>query len=137
GEYPTVAKLLVERLPDRSPHLIPWEDVRAFGDPIQVDDLDAAPLQSDDALDGCEVLRRDVLDALVIDLGQQRTVRVNDLWLRSEGPPGGAYDGGSLVVGGIDATPTAILRRISGPWLGHRLFGRGDSRQLIDWTDVE
>ena len=138
GEYPPVAKLLVDRSGgQRSSHLIPWDDVRVFGDPIQVDDLDAAPLRCDDALDGCEVLRRDVLDALVIDLGQQRTVRVNDLWLRSEGPPGGAYDGGSLVVGGIDATPTAILRRISGPWLGHRLFGRGDSRQLIDWTDVE
>jgi magnesium transporter len=138
GEYPPVAILLVERpAPTRSCHLVPWDDVLEVADSVLVEDLDAAPRRSDDALDGCELLKRDVLDALVLDLARQRTIRVNDLWLRTAGPPGGGYDGGRLVVGGVDATPRAILRRIGGRTLGRRLFGRGSPHQLVDWTDIE
>jgi CBS domain-containing protein len=158
GAYPTVTVLLVERRqPEQSCHLIPWADVHTFADPIVVEDLDAAPLQSDEALADCEVLKRDVLDALVLDLARERTVRVNDVWLRPDDPPDdgqdggeaviggrdgtqpivGGRDGGRLVVGGVDATPRAIVRRVSGRWPGSSLYGHRQPAQLIDWTDIE
>jgi CBS domain-containing protein len=138
AECPTVTYLLVERRQaGRACHRIEWADVQEIADPIVVSDLEVAPIQNDETLEGCEILKRDVLDALVLDLAGTRTVRVNDLWLQSEGPARGDHDGGRLVVGGVDATPTAILRRISGPWLGRALFRRGRPSQLIDWPDIE
>lgn len=138
GEYPPVTVLLVEvEAAGRVSRLVPWDGVRALADPILVDDLEDVPAQTDDGLDGCEVLKRDVMDTLVLDLARERTVRVNDLWLRWEGPPGDGYDGGRLVVGGVDATATAIARRILGRWTERHLFGRPRREQLIDWQDVE
>jgi len=138
GTYPMVTVLLVEsQQPSRSSRLVPWDDVERFSDPIVVKDLDAVPLQSDEGLEGCEVLKRDVLDALVLDLARERTVRVNDLWLQTEVTVEGANDGGGLVVRAVDATPRAILRRVSGPRLGRLLFGLGSVRHRIDWTDIE
>ena len=138
GAYPPVALLLVERRqPGPSCHLIPWDQVVEIGETILVDDLEEAPLHSEEGLDGCELLKRDVLDALVLDLERQSTVRINDLFLRFEGTPAGGYDGGRLVVGGVDATVLAVLRRIAGRRLGRRLFGPGRPVQLIDWDNIE
>ena len=115
GAYPPVVLLLVERRrPGPSCHLVPWDEVLEVGDPVRVTDLDAAPPRSEEGLDGCDLLKRDVLDALVLDLDRQRTVRVNDLSLRFEGPAAGGHDGGRLVIGGVDATLQAVLRRLVG-----------------------
>jgi CBS domain-containing protein len=138
GAYPPVVHLLVERRrPEQAGHLVPWDEVLEVGDPIRVADLDAAPPRTEDGLEGRDLLKRDVLDALVLDLDRQRTVRVNDLSLRFEGPPGGGHDGGQLVVDGVDATVQAILRRVVGRRLGRRLFPPGDRARLVDWEDVE
>jgi CBS domain-containing protein len=125
------------RRPEQAGHLVPWDEVLEVGDPIRVADLDAAPPRTEDGLEGRDLLKRDVLDALVLDLDRQRTVRVNDLSLRFEGPPGGGHDGGQLVVDGVDATVQAILRRVVGRRLGRRLFPPGDRARLVDWEDVE
>jgi magnesium transporter len=138
GDYPPVSILLVERRQsDPSHHLMPWDKVLEVGEAILVADLDEALIRSDEALEGCDLLGRDVLDSLVLDLGRERAVRVNDLWLRFEGQPGGGHDGGRLVVGGVDAGVRAMFRRLAGRRLGRRLFGPGRHQDLIDWPDVE
>jgi CBS domain-containing protein len=136
GEYPPVSVFLVEYgRPRSSRRLIYQEDVDEIGNPIRVRDLAAAPCQSEDGLEELDLLKRDVLDALVLDLDRQRTVRVNDLWLRLEDPL--SDGGGRLVVGGVDASARAILRRLAGRWRFARRPGSGSVGQLIDWSDVE
>jgi CBS domain-containing protein len=138
GACPPVTLLLVERRdPNPSCHLVPWDEVLYLSNPIRIEDLDAAPPQSDEGLEGCEVLKRDVLDALVLDLDRQRAVRVNDLWLQLEEPSEGSGERFRLVVGGVDATPQAILRRLAGRGIGHRLFGSVKPDHLVDWENIE
>jgi len=69
GACPPVALLVVERRrPGSSGNLVPWDEVLEVGDPILVADLDAAPPRLGAGLEGCELLKRDILDALGLDL---------------------------------------------------------------------
>jgi Mg/Co/Ni transporter MgtE len=68
--------------------------------------------------------KRDILDALVVDVGRRHTLRANDLWLREQD--------GRLWLAGADASPWAVLRR-----LGRGVFGRGAEPRLLDWKDLE
>lgn len=70
------------------------------------------------------LLRRDILDALVIDLLGRRTTRVTDLLLGN--------DEGSLRIKGADAGLAAMARRIT-----RGRFGRVDREALFDWKYVE
>jgi hypothetical protein len=84
-EHPPVTDLIV-RGPDGRATL-PWGSVVGVDWPdrrLTVSDLGAAePVGADQLLDAT-LLRRDVLDAMVIDLANRRTTRANDLWLRDE-----------------------------------------------------
>ena len=112
--------------------IVPMELVVDVGDPIRVADLEAAEACSDERLVERDLLRRDVLDMLVLDLDRERTVRVNDIWLEPGAASPAAAGGAGLVLAGIDVTPQAILRRIT-----RGLVGGSKPKHLVDWTDVE
>ncbi|MBI2863052.1 MAG: magnesium transporter [Chloroflexi bacterium] len=75
--------------------------------------------------DGEVLLTRDVLDKQLVDVNGRRVVRVNDLQL--------APVDSEVRVVGVDVSPQAILRRL-GP---ASLFGKLQSREIIDWANVE
>ena len=87
-------------------------------------DLAAALPTPAESLAQAVLLKRDVLDALVLDLGQRRAARANDLWLQEEN--------GQLLLRGVDLSAAAVLRRLT---FGR--LGRGDERRMVDWHDVE
>jgi CBS domain-containing protein len=135
---PPIVLLVVRTGKDR--RVVPSEQIVKFHDPIRVSDLTESTPCSEEFLDGHDLLRRDVLDQLVLDLDQERAVRVNDIWLKPAAavPDAPAHAaalarGGDtgLVVNGIDVSPQAILRRITRGFIG------GAPAQLVKWTDVE
>jgi Mg/Co/Ni transporter MgtE len=89
-----------------------------------VADLSQARAAPPEALRRTVLLRRDILDALVLDVERRQAMRANDLWVREED--------GSLWLRAADVSPWAVLRR-----LGRGLLGRGAERRLVDWRDIE
>src|SRR5918911_4035256 len=87
-------------------------------------DLEAGRAAPAEALTRTVLAKRDIMDALVVDVGRRNTLRANDLWLREQA--------GRLWLAGADASPWAVLRRLGRGWLG-----RGAERRLVDWKDVE
>jgi magnesium transporter len=69
-------------------------------------------------------LRRDVLDALILDLQNRRTTRANDLWLEQEDQ--------ELRLTAADTSVRAILRRLTSG-----KFNGSDRRDLYDWKYIE
>ncbi|MCA1588796.1 MAG: CBS domain-containing protein [Acidobacteria bacterium] len=121
-DYPPVTHLLV--LENGESWSVEWVEVVSFdrkARTINVRDLKSAKKKTDDKN---VRLKRDVLDALVIDLSGRRTARVTDLLLREEDD--------ALRVKGVDAGLAAMLRRVTGGRLG-RLRGEA----LFDWKYVE
>ena len=106
---------------------LPWSDVESIEwrhRAVVVADLHAATdVQADEDTLAVRA-RRDVMDALIVDVGRRHTLRANDLWLREEH--------GQLWLAGADASPWAVVRR-----LGRGVFGRGAERRLVDWKDIE
>lgn len=76
------------------------------------------------ALKRTVLLRRDILDALLLEVANRQSMRANDLWLRQ--------DEGRLWLMGADISPWAVLRR-----LGRGLLGDGHGRRVVDWAHVE
>jgi magnesium transporter len=122
-DYPLVSHLVVRDL-QRIDTVLPWERVTTIdrtSRQIQVQDEkgQAAALP-----DSVVRLRRDVLDALILDLRHRRATRANDLWLKEEN--------GLLRVSAVDASARAILRRLARGWY------RGVDRDgLYDWKNIE
>ena len=126
GDYPPVSHLLIKGRsgPTRSLEWgqiasIDWRQRRIF-----VRDLRSGRAAPGAALTRSVLAKRDILDALIVDLGRRQTLRANDLWLREEG--------GLLWLAGADASPWAVLRR-----LARGVLGRGAERRLVDWKDLE
>jgi magnesium transporter len=126
GDYPPVVRLVFHG-PDHHLAELPWDAVHVAdwaGGRLTVADLSAAVPVSSDTLEQAVLLKRDVLDALVLDLENRQAVRANDLWLYE--------DSGSLLLRAVDIGAWAVLRR-----LGQGLLGRGVDRNLVDWKHVE
>ena len=126
GDYPTVTRLVV-RWPDREQRTLPWSAVEATdwrGRRVRVANLAAAEQVTPGALARAVLLRRDIVDALVLDLRQRSALRANDLELREEG--------GRLVLSAADVGATAVLRRL---FLGR--FGFRARPTLHDWREIE
>jgi CBS domain-containing protein len=122
GDYPTVTRVLVpgdggslQALP--APHDLTPGDVRVPS-PATPEPVDET------ALERTVLLRRDVLDALVLDLSALRAVRANDLWLQSS-------ETGVLLVA-ADISPWGVVRRLT-----RGLVGRDVAKDFLDWKDVE
>ncbi len=126
GDYPTVTRLVV-RWPDREQRTLPWAAVEATdwrARRVRVADLAAAKPADPGALERAVLLRRDIVDALVLDLGQRSALRANDLELREEG--------GRLVLSAADVGALAVLRRL---FLGR--LGLRARPVLHDWKEIE
>jgi CBS domain-containing protein len=123
GDYPPIRSLLLAG-PGGTPAALPWLETSLQDRAIRVPAIaDARPV-GDEELAQMVLLRRDLLDALLLDIAGLRAVRANDVWLRHEAT--------RLVVAGIDVSPWAVLRRLSRGLLGH-----GDEGGLLDWRSVE
>jgi len=103
-----------------------WKDVNEVdrsGRLIKVNDLNPATPVGDDR-DGEVLLKRDVLDALIIDLLNRRTTRSADLLLSTTD--------GEMRLKAVDAGLGAMLRRITGG--RYSGFRKSD---MYDWRYVE
>jgi hypothetical protein len=124
-DYPPVAHLYF-KAKDGAVRL-PWAEVMEYDKPgkgITVRNLDAAGTFEDRDLKDEVLLKRDVLDGLIVDLMGRRTTRASDLELLP--------DDGVLRLRAVDAGLSAMLRRIT------RGIYRGARRKdLYDWKYVE
>jgi CBS domain-containing protein len=125
-DYPAVTRLLFAGPGGRQMEL-PWTAVVSseWGlGRVRVNDLGAGRAAPAAALKHSVLLKRDILDALLIDVEHRQTMRANDLWLRQ--------DDAGLWLRGADISPWAVLRR-----LGRGLLGGGHDRRVVDWAHVE
>lgn len=126
GDYPAVTRLLFKGQ-SRYQSELPWEDVVSLDGGLRrilVQDFREGRAAPSEALTRTVLARRDVLDALVVDVALQQTMRANDLWLRQHE--------GRLWLAGADVSPWAVLRR-----LGRGRLGHGGETKLLDWKDLE
>jgi hypothetical protein len=126
GDYPPVTRLLF-RAADGEGKALPWTAVRSIEWPqhrIRVADLEAGSPSTSAPLKDEALLRRDVLDALVLDLQNRRATRANDLCLEEED--------GKLLLRSADTSISAVLRRLS-----RGLYTHVSKRTLYDWRYVE
>jgi CBS domain-containing protein len=121
-DYPPVTHLLFPH--EEEVRHLDWAEVTSI-EPrrrrIKVTDLSHGTTIKDDK---DVLLRRDVLDALVIDLLGRRTTRVSDLILEDKE--------GTLRIKGADAGLAAMVRRLT-----RGRFGHLDRDALFDWKYVE
>lgn len=125
GDYPPVTHLHFNS--DGKKLRIEWAAVSAFepkNGRIVVADLSFGKEIEDDTKDGGVLLRRDILDALVIELVNRTTTRATDLQLNESD--------GQLRLTAADAGIGAMLRRIS-----RGLYKRVNKNALYDWKYVE
>jgi hypothetical protein len=121
-DYPPVIGIYIET--NDKPNRIGWNEIKSI-DPalrqLRVNDLDQAALtESENEV----LLKRDILDSLVLDLLGRRTTRVSDLLLQK--------DNGTLRLKGADAGLKAMLRRVfKGRWF------KTPRRDIFDWKYVE
>jgi magnesium transporter len=126
ADYPFVTRLFFEDSDTKTKRL-DWSEVRAIDSRrrlIIVTDLGAASECAADERDGEVLLRRDVMDALILDLQNRRTTRANDLSLDLEE--------NELRVRSVDAGFGAMLRRVS---FGY--YKRVNEAELYDWKYIE
>ena len=126
SDYPVITQLFI-RNAAREQVRLPWEAIRTIEwrrHQITVSNLEAGPPAPEELLAKEVLLRRDVIDALVLDLQNRRATRANDLWLEEEG--------GRLLLKAADTSARAVLRRLSrGRFAGQR------TKSLYDWKYVE
>jgi len=103
---------------------IPWDQVISL-------DTNARALKLRDLSSGSDrnrpdavLLKRDILDSLILDLLGRRTTRVCDLMLEERG--------GKLRLIGADAGFSAMMRRV---FRGH--WTKADPKEIFDWKYVE
>ena len=126
SDYPPVTHLSYKNSAGEAVSL-PWKSVKRIDwqrSQIQIETFEAARSTSDDVLEDQVLLRRDIFDALVIDLQNRRVTRANDLWLE--------YENGRLLLKAVDTTSWAALRRLSRGY-----FGAKPSRAPYDWKYIE
>lgn len=126
GDYPPVTHLLGQ-LTHFQQRLYPWTAVESFAPDagvITVARLDEGDEPEPHAFDARTLLRRDILDALIIDLRARRALLANDLWLE--------LIDGRLYLRAVDGSPWGVLRRLSRGRIGHER-----SNNLADWRQVE
>ena len=117
SDYPAVTHFLY-RNSEGEQMMLPWHAVKGIDwhhAQINVSSFDSAQSVTEESLRRVVLLRRDVIDALVLDLHNRRATRANDLWLEEEN--------GKLLLKAADTSSLAILRRLS-----RGLFGSGPSR---------
>lgn len=126
GDYPPVTQLIFQD-DEKKQKTLSWQSVQQLDERqhiIKVSDLNEGKPVSQETLAKEVLLRRDVLDTLVLDLQNRRATRANDLELKEED--------GQLQLRAADTSARAILRRIS-----RGLFAHAPTEMLYDWKYVE
>ena len=126
SDYPTVTHFVYGNS-ERQHMMLPWHAVTSIDWPhsrIHVKNFDTAQPVTEGSLRQEVLLKRDVLDALVLDLFKRVATRANDLLLEEEN--------GKLLLKAADTSSLAVLRRLS-----RRMFGRRPNRALCDWKYIE
>ncbi|MBN1529383.1 MAG: magnesium transporter [Thermoleophilaceae bacterium] len=119
GATPVVTALQVRRR--RRARLLPWESVSAFdGEAVQLRD---GPVPERALADTELLLRRDVLDAQIVDVAGRRVVRVGDVDL--------ACPGAVPAVAAVEVGTRPVLRR-----LGLRRIARRFRPESVAWQDL-
>ena len=138
GDHPAVTGLRFRHPADDHERTLPWDRLERIDWAARRFHAagfdDAAPVPTDgDSTQAPEkgaadvLLRRDILDALVLDLENRRATRANDLELRLD-------DGGRcLRLVGVDFSVIAVLRRLSRGRIGRRLV----RSKIHDWKYIE
>ena len=133
GEHPPVTGLRFRHHGHGGKEMaLPWEhlgsiDWRARRFHVADFDTDAVPAGDLPISADSVLLRRDILDALVLDLQNRRATRANDLALQLS-------DGGKLLrLVAADTSFIAMLRRISRTRFGRRVV----EHKLYDWKYIE
>jgi magnesium transporter len=123
-DYPPITHLIY-RQNHNTERVLPWKTVKAIDQANrQINIENYKQTQGVDTLGQAVRLRRDVLDALILDLQNRRATLANDLWLEEEA--------GQLRLSAADTSVRAILRRLTGGWYG------GINRQILyDWKYIE
>jgi magnesium transporter len=130
---------LTEPPPAREPLLLNWNNVRSIDHEariILVDDLQRARTPEPGWLEKAVLLRRDIQDALVLDLDMRLPVIANDLWLEEQGGKEGMAQ---FVLKGVDISFRAVLRRLTGGFLFLHRHSREqfEGKRLHDWRYIE
>ena len=123
SNYPPVVELIY-RWPGRQERVLSWHEIRLGREPLSLrtSDLDAGRVLAAEDTVQRVLIRRDILDSLVLDLLNCQASRANDLYL--------AIEDDTLRLAGVDASPWAVLRRLSRGILGK------DQVELLDWRRV-
>ncbi len=128
--YPPVTGLLYRepgKMPGQGAMLLPWSAVEGWDEAhrrIRAGQLDKSQPAGADWLEKAVLLKRDILDAIVIDLPARSPVLANDLLLEKQGE--------KLLLKAVDIGLAAILRRLSGG-----LVRTVHPAALRDWNAVE
>jgi len=125
SDYPAVTHFLYSNS-ERQQMMLPWIAVKGIDSSrrlINIGSFDAAQQVTEDYLRKEVLLKRDVLDALVLDLQKRVATRANDLFLEEEN--------GKMLLKAVDTSLLAVLRRLS-----RRSFSR-PSRASSDWKYIE
>ena len=124
-DYPLVTHLIYSAPNRQGEHVLPWKAITGMDKARhQIHIEDHAQAKEVDTQAQSVRLRRDVLDALILDLQRRRTTRANDLWLEETD--------GHLKLTAADISGRAILRRLV---RGH--FDEHDRSSLYDWKYME
>jgi magnesium transporter len=122
-DYPLITHLLYRRN-QQSERILPWSAVKAIDRSHRQITVESEQAEAVDTTSQTVRLRRDVLDALVLDLLNQRVTRANELWLED--------DSGQPKLAAADTGAGAIFRRL------FRVgFGETNRQALTDWKYVE
>lgn len=134
--YPAVTHLVC-RLPlsPRVPLALSWKTVRSVDHRariIRVESVEQGRSLETGWLEKAVLLKRDILDALMLDLHERAPVLSNDLWLEEEQ--------GEFVLKAVDISFRAVIRRLTGGFLFHareRRKNKALSRSQHDWKYIE
>jgi CBS domain-containing protein len=124
-DYPPLTQVFFQPRTDLMS--LPWEAVQAVDRParhLHVTDLEAGQALSPASRQQELLLKRDMLDALVLDVRHRRVTRANDLWLEEKEQ--------RWRLTAIDTSVQAIVRRLS-----RGLYSRVQPGLLSDWADIE
>src|SRR5262245_33598332 len=112
GEYPVVTSVLFGS--DEQPRAVAWEaivSIDARTRHIHVDpQLSAARALPPEELASSALVKRDMMDALVVDVPRRQTMRANDLWFEESN--------GQLLLKAVDIGAWAMMRRLARGLLG-------------------
>ena len=123
-DYPLVTHLIY-RQNHNTESALPWKAVKTMDRHRREIHLrDSLHAWATDPANQAVYLRRDVLDALILDLQNRRVTRANDLWLEEAS--------GQMRLSAADTSARAILRR-----LVRGRYQETNRHNLFDWKYVE